>query len=83
MLKVAGWVISESAVDSWREARQELQREHPAWAIGSRVVAILKERERKGLEKLPVMTEHVIDTTWPKVTRSFFKIVLHLKGFLR
>jgi len=75
MLKVAGWVISESAVDSWREARQELEQSHPAWAIRSRVVSILDEREQKGLEKLPFMEEHVIQTTWPKVTRSFLNLV--------
>ena len=75
MLKVAGWIISESAVDDWREARQELKRLHPAWAIRSRVVSILKERKHKGLKTLPFMEEHVIQTTWPKVTRSFSNLV--------
>jgi len=46
MLKVAEWIISDSAVDAWRKAHEELKQRHPAWAV-----AILNERKFRGLQK--------------------------------
>jgi hypothetical protein len=72
MLKVAGWIVSISAVDDWRRAHPELRQRHTGLATKTNAVGILGERIHKGLKPLPVSEEDFICTSWPKVgTLSF------------
>jgi len=67
MLKVAGWIIPNSAVDDWRRAHPELEQRHTGFATLTNVVGILEERIHEGLKPLPVSEEHFICISWPKV----------------
>ncbi len=72
MLKVAGWIISDSAVDDWRRAHPELEQRHTGFATRTNAVGILEERIHEGLKPLPVSEEEFICVDWPKVrTHSF------------
>jgi len=67
MLKIAGWIISDSAVDRWRQAHPELEQRHTGFATRTNVVGILEERIHEGLQPLPVLEEDLICISWPKV----------------
>lgn len=67
MLKVAGWIISDSAHDDWRRAHPELVQRHVGLGTRTNAVGILEVRRRVGLEPLPVSEDKFICTSWPKV----------------
>ena len=78
MLKIAGWIISDSAVDAWRQAHAELNQSHPVPITASRVVEILRERKHEGLAQLPFSEEQIIYVPWPKVrTPPFLSLAQH------
>jgi len=66
MLKIAGWIITRSAVDDWRKAHPEIDLENSCWAIRSNIRSFL--RERKDIAAVPFRVENVIQTSWPKVS---------------
>jgi hypothetical protein len=67
MLKIGGWIISDSAVDAWREAHAELDQTHPMLTTPSKLEAIIDERKSKGFKPLPFSEEQIIYVPWPKV----------------
>ncbi len=78
MLKIAGWIISDFAVDGWRQALAELNQSRSPMSTRSKVVAIIEERKSKGLKPLPFSEEQVIFVPWPKVgTPSFLSFARH------
>lgn len=66
MLKIAGWIIDDDAIDAWKKQAQVLQRQ-TAITTRQRVLETLHERKRKGLKPLPVTDDHFIFVSWPKV----------------
>jgi hypothetical protein len=82
MLKVAGWIISNSAVDDWRRAHPELEKLHAVFSTTLRAEKLVKERMRKGFEPLPISGEEFICISWPKVgTHSFSVLTSDTKQF--
>ena len=65
MLKIAGWIITRSAVDDWRKAQPEVNK-NSGWAIRSNIRVILQERE--DITAVPFRVENIIQTAWPKVS---------------
>jgi len=70
MLKVAGWIISDSAVDDWRRAHPELDQRHIGLTTTTNAIGIVEERIYEGLEPLPVSDDAFICTNWPKMTKT-------------
>ena len=72
MLKVAGWIISDSAVDDWRRAHPELEQKHTGFGATTNAIGILEERIHAGAKPLLVSEKEFICTSWPKVENSHF-----------
>jgi len=63
MLKIAGWIISDTAVDAWRIAHPEVKHRQTMWATSFKVFEVLQQRH----VKFPFREDKVVEVCWPKV----------------
>ncbi len=79
MLKVAGWIISDAAVDDWRRVHPELGKQHAGFGTRTNAVGILDTRKHLGLKPLPVSEDKFIYISWPKVGFPSFSVLANTK----
>jgi hypothetical protein len=70
MLKIAGWIIDDDAIDDWKRQAQVLEWQ-TAFTTKQRVLETLQECKFKGLKPLPVTDDHFIFVSWPKVGTQY------------
>ncbi len=78
MLKISGWIITDSAVEAWKMAHPELFHQNPLQVTRSDVVGIVDARRGKDLKTFPFREENVIQISWPKV--SSYRVLLDLSS---
>ena len=66
MLKIAGWIIDDDAIDAWKKHAQVLDQQ-TEFLTRRRVLETLRERKSKGLKPLPVTEDDFIFVSWPKL----------------